>query len=40
VSLSLPLVINEKVEYYIKIKTLKYIILRFWVENDVNVSCN
>ena len=37
VSLSLTLVRNEKVEYYIKIKIHKPIFLKFWVESDVNI---
>ena len=36
VSLSLTLVRNEKVEHYIRIKIHKLIVLRFWVESDVN----
>jgi len=39
VRLSFKLTRNEKVEYYIRIKTHKFIVLRFWVENDVNVLC-
>jgi len=33
------LVRNEKVEHYIRIKTPKLILLRFWVKSDVNGSC-
>ena len=36
VSLSSTLVINEKVEHYIRIKTHKLIVLRFWVESGVS----
>jgi len=36
VSLSLTLIRIEKVEYYIRIKTRKSIVLRSWVESDVN----
>jgi len=36
VSLSFTLNRNEKVEHYIRIKTHKFIVLRFWVESDVN----
>jgi len=36
VILSLTLVKNEKIEHYIKIKTHKLIVLKFWVENDDN----
>jgi len=36
-SLSFTLVRNEKVEYYIKIKVYKFIILKFWVESGVNI---
>jgi len=32
VSSSLILIRNEKVEYYIRIKTYKFMALRFWVE--------
>jgi len=39
VSLNLTLTRNEKVEHYIKIKIHKLIVLRFWVESDVNVLC-
>jgi len=39
VSLSPTLTRNEKVEYYIKIKTHKPIPLRFWVESGVNALC-
>jgi len=39
VSLSSTLTRNEKVEYYIKIKTHKPIALRFWVESSVNALC-
>jgi len=39
-SLSLTLVRNEKVEHYIRIKTHKLIILRFWIENGVNTLCD
>jgi len=40
VSLSPILVINEKVEHYIKIKTHTLIILRFWVKSGVNILCD
>jgi len=40
VSLSLILSKNEKVEYYIKIKVHKTIILRFWIESVINVLCD
>jgi len=30
---------SEKVEHYIRIKTYKPIVLRFWVESGVNVLC-
>ena len=36
VSLSPTLSRNEKVEHYIRIKTHKLIVLRFWVESGVN----
>ena len=39
VSLNLTLARKEKVEHYIRIKTHKPIVLRFWVESDVNVLC-
>jgi len=39
VSLSFTLIKNEKEEYYIRLKTYKSIVLRFWVESNVNVSC-
>jgi len=39
VSLSPTLARNEKVEHYIRIKTHKPIVLRFWVESSVNVLC-
>jgi len=39
VSLNLILVRNEKVEHYIRIKTHKSIVLRFWVESGVNALC-
>jgi len=39
VSLNPTLAINEKVEHYIRINTRKPIVLRFWVESDVNVLC-
>jgi len=38
-SLSFTLVRNEKIENYIRIKTHKLIVLRFLVENDINVLC-
>jgi len=38
-SLNLTLAINEKVEHYIRIKTHKPIVLRFWGESDVNALC-
>ena len=31
---------NEKVEHYIKIKTHKLVVLRFWVESSINVLCS
>jgi len=39
VSLSPTLTRNEKVEHYIRIKTHKPIVLRFWVESGVSVLC-
>jgi len=39
VSLSLTWARNEKVEYYIRIKTHKHIALRFWIESGVNALC-
>jgi len=39
VSISPTLTRNEKVEYYIRIKTHKPIALKFWVESGVNVLC-
>ena len=39
VSLSPTLTINENVEHYIRIKTHKPIVLRFWVESGVNTLC-
>jgi len=39
VNLSLIFVRNEKIEYYIRIKTYKPIALRFWVERGVNALC-
>jgi len=36
VSLSFILARNEKVEHYIRIKTHKLIVLRFWVESDIS----
>jgi len=39
VSLSPTLTRNEKVEYYIRIKTHKPIVLRFWGESGVNALC-
>jgi len=30
---------NEKVEYYIRIKAYKLIVLRFWVKSGVNFLC-
>jgi len=36
-SVSPTLTRNEKVEYYIKIKTYKLIVFRFWVESGVSV---
>jgi len=38
-SLNLTLTRNEKVDYYIRIKTHKLITLRFWVESGVSVLC-
>jgi len=37
VSLSPTLAINERIEHYIRMKTHKFIVLRFLVESDVNV---
>jgi len=39
-SLSSILTRNENVEHYIKIKTHKLIVLKFWVERDVNFLCD
>jgi len=39
VSLSSTFARNEKVEHYIRIKTQKFIVLRFWVESSVNALC-
>jgi len=39
VSLSPTLARNEKVEHYMRIKTHKSIVLRFWVESGVNAFC-
>ena len=39
VNLSPTLVRNEKVKHYIRIKTYKLIVLRFWVESDVKFLC-
>jgi len=39
VSLSFTFDKNEKIKYHIKIKTYKFIVLRFWTESDVNVLC-
>jgi len=39
-SLNLTLAKNEIVKYYIKIKTHKSIILKFWIESGVNVWCD
>ena len=39
VILSLTLARNKKVEHYIRIKTHKLIVLRFWVESGVNALC-
>jgi len=39
-TLSRKLVINKKIEHYIRIKTHKSILLRFWVKNDVNSLYN
>jgi len=36
-SLSSILIKNKKVKYYIRIKTYKFIILKFWIESVVNV---
>lgn len=38
-SLSLTLSKNEKVKHHINVKTHYLIVLRFWVENDVNFLC-
>jgi len=40
VSLNLTLIRNEKVEYYIRIKTHKFIVLKFLVESGVDVLCD
>jgi len=40
VSLSFTLSKNEKVEQHIKIKAHKLIILKFWIESDVNILYN
>jgi len=29
----------KKVKYYIKLKTHKFIVLRFWIESGINVLC-
>jgi len=39
VILSPTLAINEKIEHYIRIKTHKPIVLRFWVESGANALC-
>jgi len=39
VSLSLTLDTNEKFKNYIKKKTHKLIVLRFWVKNGINSLC-
>jgi len=39
-SLSPTLIKNEKVEYYIRIKIHKFIVLRFWVKSGTNVLCS
>ena len=36
VSLSVTLNKNEKVEHHIRIRTRKFIVLRFWVGSDAN----
>jgi len=36
VSLSLTSIRNKKIEHYIKIKTHKPIVLRFWIESGVS----
>jgi len=38
-SLSPTLTKIEKVEHYIRIKTYKSIVLRFWVESAVSILC-
>jgi len=40
VSLSPTLIRNNKVEQYIKIKTHKFSVLKFWVKSDINVLCD
>jgi len=37
VSLSFTLIKNEGVKHYITIKTYKLIVLRFWVESNINI---
>jgi len=39
-SLSPTLIRNEKVEHYIRIKTHKPIVLRFWGESGVSILCD
>jgi len=40
VSLSPTLIRIEKIKHYIRIKTHKPIVLRFWVESGVSVLCD
>jgi len=37
--LNLTLIRNEIVEHYTRIKAHKSIVLRFWIENNVNILC-
>jgi len=30
---------NKEIEYHIRIKTNKLIVLRFWIESGVNLLC-
>jgi len=34
------LIRNEKIEQYIRIKTHEFIVLKFWIESDINVLCD
>ena len=38
-SLNFTLGKNEKVKHHIRTKTHKFIILKFWIESDVNDLC-